>query len=141
MAASLSATVKEGWEESQTDEFVMVGGSKKSTRSSQATKRVITQNDDNFKKKAKATSREPNTQARRTCRVDIRRNVELRRYGYTLGCAGCKAVLTNVLTNCSRGEKHSEACRARIETAMREDDHAIRFRILAADQRLKVQSV
>ena len=50
-------------------------------------------------------------------RVYIRRNVELRKYGFTQGCRGCMAAETGYAP-----ENHSEACRRRIESAMEADD-------------------
>ena len=50
-------------------------------------------------------------------RVYIRRNVELRKYGFTQGCRGCMAAETG-----NAPENHSEACRRRIESAMEADD-------------------
>ena len=50
-------------------------------------------------------------------RVYIRRNVELRKYGFTQGCRGCMAAETG-----HAPENHSEACRGRIESAMEADD-------------------
>ena len=50
-------------------------------------------------------------------RAKIRRNHELRMYGYTPGCPGCDAALRDAeLVN------HSEICRSRIEAATRDDD-------------------
>ena len=50
-------------------------------------------------------------------RVYIRRNVELRKYGFTQSCRGCMAAETgHALAN------QSEACRRRIESAMEADD-------------------
>ena len=50
-------------------------------------------------------------------RVYIRRNVELRKFGFTQGCRGCVAAETG-----HTPENHSEACRRRIESAMEADD-------------------
>ena len=50
-------------------------------------------------------------------RVYIRRNVELRQYGFTQGCSGCTAAETG-----RAPENHSETCRQRVESAMEADD-------------------
>ena len=50
-------------------------------------------------------------------RVYIRRNVVLRKYGFTQGCRGCMAAETG-----HAPENHSEARRRRVESAMEADD-------------------
>ena len=50
-------------------------------------------------------------------RVYIRREVELQRYGFTLGCRGCVAARDG-----GRAATHSDECRRRIEAAMAEDE-------------------
>ena len=44
----------------------------------------------------------------------IRKDVELARYGYTLGCEGCTAAAMG-----QKPRNHSSECRARIEQAMK----------------------
>lgn len=56
-------------------------------------------------------------------RTYIRRDIELRKYGYSQSCPGCDAARTN-----TNPVAHSEACRLRIERAM-EVDEADRVRI------------
>ena len=50
-------------------------------------------------------------------RVWIRRNVELRQYGFTDGCPGCEAAAKGAQTI-----GHSDVCRERIEAKMLEDE-------------------
>ena len=49
--------------------------------------------------------------------VYIRNHVELAKYGYTDGCAGCHKASREVIF----GGVHSEACRSKSEKAMKED--------------------
>ena len=58
--------------------------------------------------------------------IKIRRNVELRNYGYTDGCAGCVAAHLE-----ADPRPHSAACRARIESEILQDD-AVRGEYLRA---------
>ena len=51
---------------------------------------------------------------RQTC---IRRNVELKKYGFSPGCPGCIAAETG-----SKPTNHSDICRARIEAEMQKDE-------------------
>ena len=53
---------------------------------------------------------------RRSRRVYIRRDVEIRKYGVTIGCPGCLAI-----TAVTTAQGHSDECRARIEQKMLED--------------------
>ena len=46
----------------------------------------------------------------------IRRDVEIRKYGVTIGCPGCKATTAG-----TTAQGHSDECRARIEQKMLED--------------------
>ena len=52
----------------------------------------------------------------RSRRVYIRRDVEIRKYGETIGCPGCMAI-----TPGTTAQGHSDECRARIEQKMLED--------------------
>ena len=52
----------------------------------------------------------------RARRVYIRRDVEIRKYGVTVGCPGCMAVTAE-----TTAQGHSDECRARIEQKMLED--------------------
>ena len=65
-------------------------------------------------------------------RVYIRRHIELMKYGYTAGCAGCIAAVGGLD---SRG--HTDECRRRIEAAMEADtaDEG-RVRVTIAHERL-----
>jgi hypothetical protein len=59
-------------------------------------------------------------------KVYIRREVELKKYGFTLkGCKGCQAASGNLVP-----APHSDACRARIEQAM-QDDPEVQHRMAA----------
>ena len=49
--------------------------------------------------------------------IDIRRNVELKKYGYSEKCPGCTAA--NAM---APPQPHSDTCRRRIESAMMEQD-------------------
>ena len=49
--------------------------------------------------------------------VYIRKPIELQKYGYTDGCAGCRAAREDTAPR-----PHSQACRTRIEEAMARDD-------------------
>ena len=57
-----------------------------------------------------------NTKPARPRRVYIRNSVELARYGYTPGCIGCEAAMTQGLSR-----DHTEQCRTRIIQAMSSD--------------------
>ena len=46
-------------------------------------------------------------------RTYLRKNVELKRYGFTAGCPGCDAARLNTVP-----KLHTAACRTRIEEAM-----------------------
>ena len=50
-------------------------------------------------------------------RVWIRRNVDLRQYGFTDACLGCEAAAKGL-----KAVGHTEACRSRIEAKMLEDE-------------------
>jgi len=64
-------------------------------------------------------------------RVYIRKEVELKRYGYTDHCPGCLGAAAN-----QPGTPHSEACRARIEHELRNDaEQGGQERLAAASQR------
>ena len=52
----------------------------------------------------------------RSRRVYIRRDVEIRKYGVTIGCPGCMAITAG-----TTAQGHSDECRARIEQKMLED--------------------
>ncbi len=52
-------------------------------------------------------------------RIYIRREVELKKYGFTDGCRGCEAAALNLIP-----VAHSHECRTRIESAMAADDVA-----------------
>ena len=52
----------------------------------------------------------------RSRRVYIRRDVEIRKYGVTIGCPGCM-----VITVGTTAQGHSDECRARIAQKMLED--------------------
>ena len=54
-------------------------------------------------------------------RVYIRRDKELKKYGYTVGCPGCDAARANL-----SGKDHTEACRERIQSKMEEDEESKR---------------
>lgn len=58
----------------------------------------------------------PNDRKGAPRRVYIRRNIELKNYGYTEGCVGCEAVSAE-----TKPIGHTEACRLRIEAAMLQD--------------------
>ena len=58
--------------------------------------------------------KEPSTRASSRHHVHIRREVELKKFGMTDGCPGCLAAQLGVTA-----ARHSDACRARIEEAMR----------------------
>eukprot|EP00971_Amphidinium_carterae_P216487 4297309-Amphidinium_carterae.1 len=62
-------------------------------------------------------------------RVYIRSDVEIRRFGLTEGCAGCRAIQEGLPPRL-----HSEACRSRIERAMAEDE-ALKKRVEEAGRR------
>jgi len=63
--------------------------------------------------------------------IYIRKDVELKKFGFTPNCSGCSAVQTG-----KAPQSHSEACRARIQKAM-EDDDSMRVRLV--ERALKVQ--
>ncbi|CAK0820942.1 unnamed protein product [Prorocentrum cordatum] len=67
-------------------------------------------------------------------RVYIRKEIELKRYGFTEGCLGCQAA--------QRGEKiarnHSEECRGRIQRAMEAEGDT---RVAAANERREAVTV
>ena len=54
--------------------------------------------------------------APRSRRVYIRRDVEIRKYGVTIGCPGCMAITAG-----DTAQGHSDECRARIEHKRRSD--------------------
>ena len=47
----------------------------------------------------------------------MRKNIELKRHGYTGGCPGCDAARLN-----TAAKPHTAACRARVEEAMTGDE-------------------
>ena len=62
-------------------------------------------------------------------RVYIRADVELAKYGATIGCDGCRMAEAGLPRT-----RHTEECRARITKAM-QDDEAGRLRLQEAEQR------
>ena len=62
-------------------------------------------------------------------RVHIRRAVELRKYGFIDGCAGCIAARLG-----DDAVAHTEACRTRIEAEMQNDEE-VKARVAEAEQR------
>ena len=52
----------------------------------------------------------------RSRRVYIRHDVEIRKYGVTIGCPECMAITAG-----TTAQRHSDECQARIEQKMRED--------------------
>ena len=72
--------------------------------------------DDELPEKAK-----PRNYASGPRRVYIRRDKELKKYGYTVGCPGCDAARANL-----SGKDHTEACRERIQSKMEEDEESKR---------------
>ena len=67
-------------------------------------------------------------QARKPRQLYIRKHVELKAYGYTVGCAGCDAVREDA----PQSRPHTDACRARIVEAMEADGGASRRRVAEA---------
>ena len=63
----------------------------------------------------------PRSHATGPRRVYIRKDKELKKYGYTVGCPGCNAARSNM-----SGKDHSEACRERIQSRMEEDEESRR---------------
>ena len=70
-------------------------------------------------------------------RVYIRKDVEIRKYGVTLGCPGCMAITAG-----GPSDKHNDECRSRVEQLMREDaEGGGADRIAEADARKKGSGV
>ena len=82
---------------------------------------------------AEADLPEPECEVKTTIfprRVYIRKHVELAKYGYIDGCAGCHKASRGVA-----GGVHSEACRSKIEKAMKEDPD-LQTRVEASSERI-----
>ena len=65
----------------------------------------------------------------KACRNDIRREVELAKYGFSDDCEGCRVAQVG-----AEAQPHGEGCRERIRQAMMDDDVG-QQRLRAAEQR------